>query len=179
MVGLRESYALERELWWIRASGYTALGALFISLSATPLAKLSARLGASAVVAAGPAVRRSFGIAAAVWATGHALATVLTYLDGAWQAIWTWPYVRAGFVAWAILLPLLVTSFPWLTVRLRVRWWKPLHRLVYAAPLFLLLHLLQSPFAPRRRTIVLFTVLLLVATLRLLPRRRPVTVRAG
>lgn len=169
-------YALERALWLTRASGYIALGALFLSLSMTPMQRLCSRLASGGPsTALWLALRRSWGITAAIWALVHAAWTLATYLEESWIAVLRWPYLRAGLVTLAILLALLATSFPQLVARLRLRLWKPLHRLAYIAALFLFQHLILSPFAPRLQTFGLFATLLAVSTFRLLrpgPRQR-------
>lgn len=170
-------YPLARELWLIRASGYGALGALFLALSMTPLGRLAARAVpgrtmANTVPAIWPALRRAFGIAAAWWALAHAAVGLATYLRGSWAAVLDWPHLRAGALALAILAVLLATSFPRLVRLLRVRLWKQLHRLAYVAAIFVFQHLMLSPFAPRRLVLALFATLAAVALLRFLPPPR-------
>lgn len=140
----------------------------------TPLLRLR-RVLAGRALSAAPwlAYRRSLGITAAVLGLLHGALVLATYLQGSWRTVFGVPYLRAGAICLAILLALLSTSFPPLTRRLRVRRWKELHRLSYVAALFLLQHLLLSPFAPRQRIFVLFGLLLAVSLLRLLPGRKP------
>lgn len=169
------SYSLEQEIWLLRATGYMALGALFVSLSVTPAARLGSYLrrlrghGAVSLVR-WQAFRRAFGITAALCAGVHGAWAFATYLGESWTPIVTLPYLRAGLVALAILGVLLLTSFPQLLALLRVRLWKELHRLAYVAAFFVFQHLLLSPFAPRRLTLVLFAGLLLFGLLRWLPK---------
>lgn len=165
-------YDLERDLWLSRASGWSALGALLLSLSMTPLGRLAAGIGRLTIDRAiWPALRRNLGIAAATLGLLHAAINVLGYLDFAWGAIVTLPYLRAGLVTLAILVPLLVTSFPRVTRGLRVRLWKPLHRLAYVAALFAFQHVFLAPFAPRRLTLFLFGLVAVLGFVRLLPKR--------
>lgn len=169
-------YALERELWLARASGWSAAGALLLALTMTPLARAGKRLAPDRLPRALlPALRRAFGIAAACFALVHAATTTLGYLDRDWRSIPDQPYLRAGLVALAILVPLLVTSFPRLTRGLGVRLWKPLHRLAYVAALLVLQHLLLSPFAPRQVVLGIFATAAALGLLRLLPARRRAT----
>lgn len=168
--GLSLDYAFATELWWIQASGYSALGALFLSLSVTPFFVVWNRVVAepqSSVIWI--AFRRSFGMTAAWLGMLHAAVVLVTYLHESWSLILTAPYLRAGFVAVLILLALLLTSYPRLSRLLHIRFWKQLHRLSYIVAVLLFQHLLQAPFAPRWLTLVLFTCLLLVGSLRLLP----------
>lgn len=165
-------YALARELWAIRATGYAALTALFLSLSVTPAFHLARRLAPGPVPRSSfLAWRRSFGIASASFALLHTGLTLATYLWGSWSSVLVKPYLRAGMVTATILTVLLATSFPALLARLRVRLWNELHRLAYVAAFFLAQHLLMSPFAPRRLTWTLFGALVAVGLLRWLPPR--------
>lgn len=172
-VAASRSWALARELWLIRALGWAAFAALFLALAMTPAERLCRRFAAGRVRSATLlAFRRSLGISAASLALAHAALSLTTYLRGSWTATLQTPYLRAGLVALAILTALLVTSFPELVALLRVRLWRELHRLAYAAAVFVFLHLLASPFAPRRLTLLMLGGLLAVEALRFLPRPR-------
>ena len=103
----------------------------------------------------------------------HGAWTFFVYLDASWRAVEYWPYLRAGVAALAILLALLITSYPGLVRALRVRLWKPLHRLAYVAAILVFQHLVLAPFATKRLVFVLFGTLLVVEMLRFLPARRP------
>ncbi len=161
------TYELEREVWLLRATGYSALGALFLSVSMTPLSRVFTRLlPYRKGTAIWLAFRRSFGITAAAFGLAHGGLVLSTFLLGAWPAVVKTPYLRAGLVTLSILIALLLTSFPQMTRRLRIRHWPHLHRLSYVAVLFLFQHLLLSPFAPRTRVLALFGGLLVVSLLR-------------
>ncbi len=161
-----------RELWLARGTGWTAVGALMLALSATPAERLLARLGPRLRPSPWVAVfRRAFGIAAASLALLHAATALGGYLRGAWAAVLYFSYLRVGLVALVILSTMLATSFPPIVRRLRVRAWKPLHRLGYLVALLVLDHALLSPFAPRALTLELFAALLVIGLLRLLPAR--------
>ena len=114
-------------------------------------------------------LRRAFGIAAACLALLHAATALGGYLQFDWTAFLAFSYLRVALVALIILFAMLVTSFPSLVKRLRLRAWKPLHRLGYLVALLVLEHLLLSPFAPRVTTLALFGSLFAVGLLRLLP----------
>lgn len=162
-----------RTLWIARGTGWTAVAALMLSLSATPVGRLLALLRPGAKLSPWfAAFRRAFGIAAALLAMVHAVTVLGGYLRGAWAALLSFSYLRAGLLALVILTTMLVTSFPSLVKRLRVRLWKPLHRLGYLAALLVLVHLLLSPYAPRPLTLELFGALFAIALLRLLPAER-------
>ena len=160
-----------RELWLARSTGWTAVGALVFALSATPAGRLLARLpGRSRDVSWVPAFRRAFGIAAGSFALLHAATVFGGYLRGAWVAVLSFSYLRAGLLALIIQCAMLATSFPSLVRHLRVKAWKPLHRLGYLVAILVLQHLLLSPFAPRAMTLELFAAVFAVGLLRLLPR---------
>lgn len=170
-VAASRTYALDRELWLIRALGWAAFSALFLALAMTPGERMGRRFAAGRVrFATWLAFRRSLGISAASLALAHAALSLTTYLRGSWTTTLDTPYLRAGLVALAILTALLVTSFPELVALLRVRLWRELHRLAYVAAIFVFLHLLASPFAPRRLTLLMLGGLLAVEALRFVPR---------
>ncbi len=173
MLTLLEDYALERNLWAMRGTGYAALGALFTALSMTPLERLRSRVAAASIPATLlPALRRSFGLTAATLATLHAGIGLLTWLRETPAAVLEQPVFRAGGLALFVLWLLALTSFPPVVRALRISLWKHLHRLAYAAAFFAFLHLLLSSFAPRARTLWLFGALATLGLLRLLPSRR-------
>lgn len=167
VVGSLRPWALERELFWLQASGWCAAGALLLALSATPVGRVLPRVR--------PFVspfRRALGISAAALATLHGALALRTYLAGSLADLLDITWVRAGLIAWAILLPLWITSYPPLVEKLRVRAWKPLHRLAYVAAFFAFQHALLAPMAPRAWVLGVFGAALAVSALRLLARRR-------
>ena len=120
-----------------RATGWTAAALLAASLAVTPLTSRRRR----------ERWRRGLGVGAAVAALAHGSLALAGPLRDAWPAALTWPSYRAGAVALGILTVLLVTSFPSVVRRFRLRVWKPIHRLAYVAVLLVALHVLRSPFA--------------------------------
>jgi len=125
-------------------------------------------------------VRRWLGIAAASLAIVHAIAALVVYLPrGAWGAITSIVWLRSGAVALALLVPLLITSFPAATQRLRVRAWKPLHRLAYAAIVLVLHHLFLAPFAPRGWVLAMAGLVVILFAARLVPGRAPIAARTA
>lgn len=161
-------YVVAREIWLQQATGYSALAALLLSLSMTPIRHLAVRLGRSSAAAYLPALRRSLGITAATFALAHAALALSTYLWNSWPTVINEPFLRAGLVTLAILTALLATSFPRIVRLLRIRLWKPLHRLAYIAGIFAFQHLLLAPFADRRLVVVIFAAALALQSLRLL-----------
>jgi sulfoxide reductase heme-binding subunit YedZ len=156
-----------------RATGWVALSLLGLALSMTPLGRVLGRVPRAAPIVPGiPRLRRLLGIASAIAASFHAAVALSGYLDGAWAAVVTWPHLRAGLVALLVLLALLLTSFPPVVRALRVKLWKPLHRLAYAAAALAALHVLLSPFAPRVVALAFFGALLAVGLFRFVPAKR-------
>ena len=156
-----------------RATGWLALGMLALALCATPVQRVLRAVRRDHPVAARvPAWRRRLGIGSAVLAIVHAVASLSGYLRDAWPAVVSWPHLRAGLVAACILVALLITSFPSVVRALRIRLWKPLHRLAYVAALFVLLHLVLSPFAPRGVVVAVFAAVVSIGLLRFVPAPR-------
>lgn len=170
---LFERYAFARGVWLARATGWTALVALGLSLCATPAIRVLTRFfprerarGAAPLFAA---FRRALGLSAAVVAATHFAIVLATYLRGVSGAIIETPFLRSGLLALALLLVLTLTSFPAVNRAARVKLWKHLHRLAYAVALLALHHILLSPFAPRAVSIAFFGALLAIGLLRFLP----------
>jgi sulfoxide reductase heme-binding subunit YedZ len=158
--------ALELLEW----TGWAAAILLALALAATPVGKALAlaRGEAPGVVA----WRRRLGISAACAALAHGVIAIAAYLgDDAWSSIAEVPWLRSGALAAALLAPLLATSFPALVRAARIRLWKPLHRLAYAAGALAIHHVLLGPFAPRALAIGLLALALVLALGRLSRRR--------
>ncbi|MBN1922396.1 MAG: ferric reductase-like transmembrane domain-containing protein [Anaerolineae bacterium] len=148
------------------ASGNTALALLGLTLTCTPLARLT---GFRAVLR----VRRPLGLYTFSYAALHLLIFAGWDYGFAWDllipALFTQRFVLAGLAAFVILLALALTSTRGWQQRLG-RWWKRLQRWVYAAAGLVVLHVLllsKTPDKALRYGIVL--VLLLV--LRWVPAR--------
>lgn len=136
-------------LGWLRASGWAPAIVLALSLSVTPIAGLVRRVRGTAPRGAS-SLRRALGIIAASLALVHAVVALGVYVPRPWFAVIAGvPWLLSGALALVVLVALLVTSFPGLTRALRVRAWKPLHRLAYVAALLVAHHLAVGPFAPR------------------------------
>lgn len=121
------------ELSVARYSGLCALTLLASSLSAS----LHARTRR---------FRRALGLGAAAAALIHGVYAIASPLVEDLRHLFYEPHLRAGATALLILLVLFSTSFPKVV---RVRDWDVLHRAVYFAALFALLHLWLSSHARR------------------------------
>ncbi|CAN0456416.1 unnamed protein product, partial [Phaeothamnion confervicola] len=127
-------------------TGYGSLAYLVASQLLHPLARFG-------IVDAGLQVytRRKLGVTAAALATMHFFICVTGYLRlNLVSEADDSPWLQSGLAAWIVLLALWLTSYPWVTKKLRLRLWKPLHRLTYLALLLSLIHLFLSPWAVHR-----------------------------
>jgi sulfoxide reductase heme-binding subunit YedZ len=163
----RASWAVAQTLLFTRGSGWLALSALLLSLSCTPAGRIFARFGFSRMPAVA-VLRRALGMGAAWLALLHAATALARTLHWNWAATWHWPHLRAGLTALAVLVVLLATSFNAVIARLRLTFFKELHRLAYVAALLALQHVLLSPFAARGLALALFAGVFLLGFARFL-----------
>ena len=158
-------YPVEQTLWLCRLTGYITLGFLFGSLSISPVRRLvrSPKL---------PPYRRALGITAFGSGLAHAILSSIQYFgDAPWFMPLLEPFLRMGVLTLGILAVLWVTSFPRWVKAMKLRTWRELHWLAYAAGLTALLHVVLSPFAPVREVLLTMAVWLVFGMLRLIPRR--------
>lgn len=110
------------------STGFWTLSFLMISLSATPLRKLS---GWSWPIR----LRRMLGLFAFFYASLHFLSYLVLDQFFDWPAIIEdikkRPYITVGFSAFLLLFPLAITSNDYLTRKIGGKNWRLLHRLVY------------------------------------------------
>lgn len=120
----------------IRSNGTWALSFLLMTLCITPLRKLT---GANWLVQ----LRRMVGLYAFFYALLHMLSYVWLDQWFDWSAIGKdivkHPFILAGFSAFILLIPLVVTSTNAMMKRLK-RNWQKLHTLVYPIALLGVLH---------------------------------------
>jgi sulfoxide reductase heme-binding subunit YedZ len=92
--------------------------------------------------------RRDLGVASFAYAAGHTLVYLVRKAspDLIFAELST-PYILAGWIAFALFLPLAITSND-VSVRRLKRSWKKLHRLVYPAAILTFLHWIWSAFDP-------------------------------
>jgi sulfoxide reductase heme-binding subunit YedZ len=92
--------------------------------------------------------RRDIGVASFAYAAGHTVIYLVRKgsLDFILAELST-PYILAGWFAFALFVPLAVTSNDIATRALK-RSWKTLHRLVYPAAILTFLHWVLSAFDP-------------------------------
>ncbi|MGQ9926586.1 MAG: ferric reductase-like transmembrane domain-containing protein [Chloroflexaceae bacterium] len=150
-------------------TGKAALALLMLSLACTPLNRL---LGWKWVLA----LRKPLGLYSFLYVCLHLLVfAVADYrLDLALigQAIAEKRYILAGLASFALLLPLALTSTRGAMRRLG-RWWRRLHRVVYAAAALAVLHYLWLSKVWREPALWgVALIVLLLARLPLFWRRR-------
>jgi methionine sulfoxide reductase heme-binding subunit len=177
LLALSEPWPPARALVLARGSGWSACGALLISLALTAVSRIAGVLapaGTRPWPIPAPVLRRAFGMTAAWLGAVHALIAVLGPLDGSLRALLLTAHLIAGLSALALLALLLLTSFAAVVQRLRLRSWKELHRLSYAAALLVAQHVLLAPFVARRVALGLLAAVLVLIAARLLPRVRRV-----
>jgi methionine sulfoxide reductase heme-binding subunit len=123
----------------IHSLGTSALRSLLLALAITPLFRLT---GWQPVMT----LRRAAGL----WAFAYAALHLSVYfgLDLALSVpallndIAKRPFILFGMAAWLMLLPLAVTSTRGWIKRLGARNWQRLHRLVYVAPVAVIVHIM-------------------------------------
>ncbi len=143
--------------------GQWSLRLLLLVLALNPLIKMGGlrRLGE---------YRRMLGLFVFTYAALHLLAYAWLLLELQWQQLGSEllerPYIVPGFLALLALLPLAVTSTRGWQRRLG-RNWKRLHRLVYAAALLAMLHLLWQVRSDYGEFLLYAAVLAVLLLLRL------------
>lgn len=121
----------------LEPSGETSARLLIIALCATPLSMLLPGWWGSRFLIRN---RRAIGVAAFLYGCLHLVLYLVT--SGGFGAIWGqlgWSYIWLGWLAFALLVPLALTSTNGAMRRLG-RNWKRLHRLAYLAAVATYLH---------------------------------------
>lgn len=121
----------------VQATGRWTLRGLCLLLAVTPVRVMTGE-------AAWGRFRRMLGLFVFFYACMHLLA--YSGFDMAFEVediardIAKRPFILVGFVAWAVLVVLAVTSFNRVVRALGARWWRRLHQGVYAVAVLSLLH---------------------------------------
>ncbi len=155
-------------------TGYNALLMLILSLAVTPVRLLSPRLGWLIKF------RRLLGLFAFFYATIHLATYVALYANFNLSVFETditkRRFIIAGFIAYALLVPLAATSTTWAISRLGGKGWNRLHKLVYFAAIAGIIHywwqVKPGVLTPMNLTITLFALLLARPVMVLLQKRR-------
>jgi len=147
----------------IRNEGDWALRFLIVALAVTPLRVLAARPDFARY-------RRLIGL----WAFAYVCLHLLTYVGvdqtfdwrEIWKAILKNKFITVGMAAFALLLPLAITSTAGMVRRLGFARWKKLHRAVYVAGLCGCVHYIWMVKADIRQPLVYLAVVLVLLGLR-------------
>jgi methionine sulfoxide reductase heme-binding subunit len=150
-----------------QGSGSWALYFLLLSLAVTPLRRL--RLARSLV-----RVRRTLGLLAfgyaalhlAIWLLDRGADPLRSLVDSITADVSKRPGIALGGLAFAILVPLALTSTQ-AAIRRLGRLWQRLHRLVYGAALLAVLHVTWQAKAGSVRALLCGAIWLLLMALRL------------
>lgn len=192
LVWVLGAYPLARVAWWLRDgllglganpiekvlhhTGWWALVLLLVTLSVTPLRRITGR---NELIA----TRRPLGLFAFFYATLHF--GIYLGLDQvfAWayvvEDVAERPFITVGFLAWLLLIPLAVTSTKGWIRRLGRRW-TVLHRLIYISAGLGVVHFYWRVKADTRVPLLFAAVLvgLMMLRMRWTARAAPTQTRA-
>lgn len=146
--------------------GDTAITLLILVLCLTPLKLFFPRWS---LVSALNAHRRAIGISCFLYATFHGFLYFYQAEDAAEvvRDLQQFVYLQLGITGIVLLSPLFLTSND-LSVRfLTYKWWKRLHRLAYVAAFILFFHRSFSERADMFATLLMFSPLILLESLRI------------
>ncbi len=152
--------ALEHEL------GQIALQLIVIGLCFTPLRRF---VGLNLL-----RFRRAIGLLAFTYVTLHLLTWAVLdvqALDRVWDDIVKRPYVTIGMIAFALMIPLALTSNNWSVRRLGPRW-RRLHKLTYVVAVLGAVHFIWLTKGFQLEPLVYLVVILALLALRAAPTRR-------
>jgi sulfoxide reductase heme-binding subunit YedZ len=148
----------------IHTTGDWTLRFLLITLALTPLKLFTSN-------PAWVRYRRMLGLFTFFYACLHLTSYVVLDQFFDWQAIIEdiieRPYITIGMLAWAILLPLSITSTKGMMKRMG-RNWKRLHQLVYIAAIAGVIHFIWLTRADYREPVLYAVILLALFSIRLL-----------
>jgi sulfoxide reductase heme-binding subunit YedZ len=140
----------------LHTTGSIAIGLLVLSLTITPIRKWTTW---KTVIL----YRRPLGLMAFLYAMAHIAIYVVHDQERNFAAIGQEllqrRYLQAGLASACLLLPLAITSTPAMMKRLGLARWKKLHRLVYPAAIFAVVHYLAQSKADIRWQIAYVVVL--------------------
>ena len=144
------------------ATGLAAIYILAISLAITPVRKIIPKLGWLV------RFRRLLGLFAFFYASLHMVVWVVLYSGLDFQAmagdLTKRKFIIVGMATWLLLLPLALTSTQWAIKKMGGKNWNRLHKLVYLAAYFAMMHfwwqVKAGVLTPVPITIVLWTLLL-------------------
>jgi sulfoxide reductase heme-binding subunit YedZ len=123
--------------YFLRTTGVLALIMLLVTLAVTPLRKL---FGWNGLIK----YRRMLGLYAFFYAAVHHVTYSifdkgLDLAEIGWD-VWQRPFIAVGMLAFALLIPLAVTSTNGMIKRLGGKRWAKLHKLAYVVPMLGVIH---------------------------------------
>ncbi len=159
-LGMEPIKALEHRL------GELALQFLVAGLAITPLRR---HLGINLIK-----FRRMMGLAAFFYVSLHLLVWLVLDVQipsQIWADIVKRPYITVGMAAFALLLPLALSSNTWSIRRMGAKW-RQLHKLVYPAVLLGSLHFVMLVKGFQIEPLLYMGAILMLLALRVAPKRR-------
>lgn len=148
--------------------GLWALWLLLAGLTISPLARLT---GLRLVK-----FRRAVGLLAFFYVLAHLLTWLVLdvqIMAQVWADILKRPYITIGMAAFALMIPLAVTSNDWSIRKLGAAGWQRLHRLTYAAVLLGAVHFVLLSKGFQLEPLLYLAAATGLVALRLRLRRRP------
>lgn len=149
-------------------TGFWTLTFLLISLTATPIRKLSGWFWPIRL-------RRMLGLFAFFYACLHFLTYLVLDQFFDWSAIWAdiakRPYITIGFTAFVGLLPLAVTSNDKMTRKIGGKNWRRLHSLIYPIAIAGVFHFIWLVKKDLTTPLIFALLLTLLLGMRLIVRR--------
>lgn len=156
-------------------TGTAAITLLLCSLAVTPLRRLT---GWNELIR----LRRLLGLMAFFYAVLHVSTYVVFDQEGSLSLIaadvWEHPWVLFGMMAFLMLIPLALTSTRGWIRRMGGKRWNRLHRLVYPAAIFAVLHFLLAVKLDVRKPVVYIAVLAVLLGFRVVWARRRAATQA-
>ena len=150
-------------------TGTAAITLLLCSLAVTPIRRLT---GWNELIR----FRRLLGLMAFFYAVLHVSTYVVFDQEGSLSLIaadvWEHPWVLFGMTAFLLLIPLALTSTRGWIRRLGGKRWNRLHRLVYPAAIFAVLHFLLAVKLDVRKPVLYIVVLAVLLGARVVWARR-------
>jgi sulfoxide reductase heme-binding subunit YedZ len=149
-------------------TGFWTLTFLLISLTATPIRKLSGWFWPIRL-------RRMLGLFAFFYACLHFLTYLVLDQFFDWSAIWAdiakRPYITIGFSAFVGLLPLAITSIDKITRKIGGKNWRRLHSLIYPIAIAGVVHFIWLVKKDLTTPLIFALLLTLLLSARLVVRR--------
>ena len=149
-------------------TGFWTLTFLLISLTATPIRKLSGWFWPIRL-------RRMLGLFAFFYACLHFLTYLVLDQFFDWSAIWAdiakRPYITIGFSAFVGLLPLAITSNDKITRKIGGKTWRRLHSLIYPIAIAGVVHFIWLVKKDLTTPLIFALLLTLLLSARLVVRR--------